>query len=122
MKKLKLLLASVLVIGGLGGAALARGPAKKFDENGDGKLDDAERAKMLAARAAHRAKRQADALAKYDANRNGVLDPAERKQMRSDRADARFKKLDADGDGKISQEEFKNGAMHKRGGGKHRAP
>jgi hypothetical protein len=93
LRNSKLLFVScALVLGTLGGSALAGGGGgrgamtKKFDENGDGKLDDAELAKMHAARDARRAKRKAAALAKYDANKNGVLDPAERKAMRADRA------------------------------------
>jgi hypothetical protein len=124
LKNWKLLFIScALVIGGLGGSALARGGGgrgamvKKFDENGDGKLDDAERAKLKAARDARKAKRKAEALARYDADKNGVLDPGERSTMRSDRAAERFKKLDTDGDGKISKDEFAAGAKHKGGRG-----
>jgi hypothetical protein len=64
-------------------------------------------------------------LAKYDLNHNGKLDPEERKLMIDDRAEKRFEKLDTNGDGVISKEEFKAGAekmagrMHKRFGHRH---
>ncbi|MBX3156300.1 MAG: hypothetical protein KF773_09905 [Deltaproteobacteria bacterium] len=127
LKKWKLILAtSVFAIAGLAGIAAARGGGeghragmlKKFDENGDGKLDDAERAKMKAARGQMKAKRMAEMLAKYDANKNGALDADEKKLMKHDRAAARFKKLDTDGNGVLSPAEFEAGAMHGRG--KHR--
>jgi hypothetical protein len=121
LKKWKLLfLTSTLVVAGFVGLAAAKGGGggkagmvKKFDENGDGKLDDAEEAKMKTVRGAMRAKREAAVLAKFDANKNGVLDPAEKKAMRAERAAERFKQLDKDGDGKLSLDEFQGGGMGK---------
>lgn len=50
---------------------------RKYDVNGDGKLDANERAAMQADRAAR--------LKKYDTNGNGRLDPNERAAMHADR-------------------------------------
>jgi hypothetical protein len=127
LRKWKLLLAtSAFVIAGFAGFAVAKGGSgahggkagmlKKFDEDGDGKLSDAEKAKMQTVFAAKRAKRQAEALSKYDSNKDGTLDRTEKKAMRDDRTAERFKKLDKDGDGKLSLDEFQSGG----GMGKHR--
>jgi hypothetical protein len=130
LRKWKLLLAtSAFVVAGFAGFAAAKGAGaghggmlKKFDEDGDGKLSDAEKAKMQTAFAAKRAKRLARAPSKYDANfdanHDGTLDPAEKKAMRDARAAERFERLDKDGDGKLSLDEFKAGGMG--GMGKHR--
>jgi hypothetical protein len=125
--KLKTLLAtSLLILGGLGGFAAAKGPGhghghggkkaliEKFDTNKDGTLDDAERAAMRGKFQAMKARRKAKLLAKFDANRNGVLDPAERTTIREQKAARRFAKLDANGDGTLTLDEFKAGR------GKHR--
>lgn len=89
---------------------------KKFDANGDGKLDDTEKQALKAERQARRAEK----LAKYDANKDGQLDDAERAQVRKDRVAARFQKLDANGDGSLSQEEFEAGmGKGKRFGKRH---
>jgi hypothetical protein len=90
---------------------------QKFDTNGDGVLDDSERAAMKAAFEAKRAQRHQEALAKYDTNKNGVLDPAERQVMRNDLLTTRFQTMDKNGDGMLSLDEFKAGA---RGPGLHR--
>jgi hypothetical protein len=45
---------------------------KKYDKNGDGKLDQEERAVL-------QKERQAEMLKKYDKNGDGILDEAERK-------------------------------------------
>jgi hypothetical protein len=125
-KKLRwIVVSSVLCVAAAGGLALAKGhdPAQKaavmqkFDQNGDGKLDDAERAKMKEAFAARRAAR----IAQFDADKDGALSPAERAAMQDARARARFARLDKDGDGKLSLDEFKAGAGrgHHRGGHHH---
>lgn len=134
-KKLKLaLVTSALAIGGLAGFAGAKGfhggdraaMKEKFDSNKDGTLDAAEKAKMKEAFAARHAQRKAEVLAKFDANKDGQLDDAERTAMRDTRIAARFTKLDANADGKLTLDEFKagQGTGHGRHGrrmmGKHR--
>jgi hypothetical protein len=122
--KLALLIAAPLVAGATtyavaeGDAPARKDLIQKFDQNGDGKLDDAERAQMKAAFEAKRAERQKAMLAKYDTNKDGKLDDAERKAMRDDKLSTRFQAMDKDGDGKLSLAEFKAGAGAK--GGFHR--
>ncbi len=125
LTKLKLaLLISAPLIAGAATYAAAQGSApshetliQKFDKNGDGVLDDAERADMRAAFAAKRAARRQAMLDKYDTNKDGKLEPAERAAMRNDLLTRKFQKLDANGDGVVSLDEFKAGAaraMHHR--------
>jgi len=110
--KLALAVAAPLVAGATTYALAdeAAPPARmveKFDRNADGKLDDAERGQMKQAFEAKRAARHQAALAKYDANRDGKLDEAERIAMRDDKMTERFHKLDKNGDGALSLDEFK---------------
>lgn len=119
MKKLKLIVVTATVsLAALVGVAAAKGHhggraamMQKFDANGDGKLDDAERAQAKAARVQQRAAR----IAQFDANKNGTLDPAEKQAMFETRAAARFAKLDANKDGKLTLDEFKAGKQMHRG-------
>jgi hypothetical protein len=114
--KLALLISAPLVAGAAtyaaaqGGAPSRQTVIQKFDTNGDGVLDDAERANMRAAFAAKRAARRQAMLDKYDTNKDGTLEPAERAAMRNDLLTRQFQKLDSNGDGVISLDEFKAGA------------
>jgi Ca2+-binding EF-hand superfamily protein len=92
---------------------------QKFDQNGDGKLDAAERAQMKAAFEAKRAEHHKEMLAKYDTNKDGKLDAAERKVMRDDKLTQRFQVMDKDSDGKLTLAEFKAGAGAKHGFHRH---
>jgi Ca2+-binding EF-hand superfamily protein len=112
------LLASPLVAGAAtyaiaDGDHAPRDLVQKFDKNGDGKLDDAERAQMKAEWQAKRAEREKEDLAKYDANKDGKLDDAERKALHDDRLTQRFQAMDKNGDGKLTLDEFKAGASAK---------
>jgi hypothetical protein len=130
LTKLKLaLLISAPLVAGATTYAVAQGDRptdkdmiQKFDTNGDGTLDDAERAQKKAAFQARRAEHHKQALAKYDANRDGTLDDAERAAMHDDRLAQRFQAMDANRDGQLSLDEFKasartKGAFH--GHGRH---
>jgi hypothetical protein len=135
MKKLKWIVAgTALSIATAGGLALANGSGghggagkraammQKFDANGDGALDDAERTKMRDAFAAKRAAKKAARVARFDADRDGALSQPERAAMKDELARERFGKLDKNGDGAISLDEFKAGRAFghgKRHGGRH---
>ena len=93
------LITAACLVGGVAGIAAADGGGRTFD----------------------RAAKKAEMLAKYDTNKNGVLDPAEKEAMHEARAEEMFKKLDKDGDGKLSLAEFKAGKQMRQGrGGKGR--
>jgi len=56
---------------------------QKYDANGNGQLDESEKAKIKADEAA-RIEKYRQELARYDANHNGKLDPDELAKMRDD--------------------------------------
>lgn len=121
LTKLKLALAiAAPLVAGAATYAAAQGPGperkaemlQKFDQNADGQLDDAERAKMKEAFAAKRAARHQEMLQKFDANRDGQLDKTERLAMHDAKAAERFQKLDKNGDGALSLDEFKAAKQH----------
>jgi hypothetical protein len=119
--KFALLIAAPLVAGATtyaaaqGDAPARKDQIQKFDSNGDGTLDDAERAQMRAAFEARRAARRQEVLAKYDLNKDGTLDDAERKAMRDQKLAERFQAMDKNRDGTLTLDEFKAGAANKAG-------
>jgi len=120
-KKMGALAALALTVTGGAVAALAQegggGKARlleKFDTNHDGKLDDAEKAAMREQMKAIREKHREAMLARFDVNKDGTLDPGERKAMLDTLATERFKKLDSNGDGVISLDEFRAAAASHR--------
>ncbi len=130
--KLALLVSAPLVAGGAT-FAVAQGQGdhprmmEKLDQNGDGQLDDAERAARKAAFEARHAERKAQKLARFDADRDGELSDAERQAMHAARLAERFQALDTNRDGVLSMDEFKadagkRGFRHhgRHGHGKHR--
>jgi len=99
---------------------------KRFDKDGDGKLNDEEKAAAKAAATERRDEMRDEALARFDANGDGKLDDTERAALREamqkerggkmtdeqrEKVRAEFEayaaKYDKDGDGKLSPEERK---------------
>jgi Ca2+-binding EF-hand superfamily protein len=77
--------------------------AKFFDANGDGTLDDTEKAALKK----FMDDRKADMLKKYDTDGDGKLSRDEWKAARKAHHDDMVKKYDTDGDGKLSRDERK---------------
>lgn len=119
-----------LAVGGLAAADGFRGGApraeilQKYDLNKDGKLDDGERAAMRADFKAKFEAKRADMISRFDTNKDGKLDDGEKAVMQDTLTTERFKKLDANGDGVISLDEFKAGTKEhfgmRHGRGAHR--
>ncbi|HEY4243407.1 MAG TPA: EF-hand domain-containing protein [Kofleriaceae bacterium] len=112
--KLKLILAtSAALLGGAVTLAAAQ-PAPSAA------VQPADRAQMRELRQEKRAEKRAAMKERFDSNRDGKLEPAERRAMRETLASERFAKLDKNGDGVITRDEFVQGAMHRhaRGFGK----
>ena len=129
--KIALALCGSLAAGGVAAAQGFHGGAdraeilQKYDLNKDGKLDDGEKAAMRADFKAKHEKMRAEMISKFDTNKDGKLDDGEKAAMRDTLATERFKKLDTNGDGVLSIDEFKagqkeHGMRHGRGGGFHR--
>jgi Ca2+-binding EF-hand superfamily protein len=70
----------------------------KFDKDGDGKLNDDEKAEAKAAR-------KKEMLEKFDADKNGKLNNDEKAAMREEMKKKILEKFDKDGDGELNKEE-----------------
>ena len=79
----------------------------RFDRNGNGVLDEAERAQMKETWKAKHEEKRAEKLARFDSNKDGVLDDAEKAVMRTERAEHLLAKLDVNKDGQLSMGEAK---------------
>jgi|GEM_PF-2538158 len=91
---------------------------KKYDKDGDGKLNDAERQAMFADRKAALEKQHRELEKKFDKNGDGKLDDQERAEMRAEMQkrypaasskmrEQLLKRFDKNGDGKLDEEERK---------------
>jgi hypothetical protein len=65
--------------------APSKAALKKYDANADGKLDEAETAKMKADEKAKRDAQKAEDLAKYDADKDGKLSKEETAKIKADK-------------------------------------
>ena len=77
----------------------------KFDKDGDGKLNEAEREAAKAARGEMEAARKTEMLAKFDADGDGTLSEDEKKTAQEAMKKKMLEKFDKDGDGKLSEDE-----------------
>lgn len=77
----------------------------KFDKDGDGKLNDDEKAEARAARGEREAARKKEMLEKFDADKDGKLNDDEKAAMREEVKKKILEKFDKDGDGKLNEEE-----------------
>lgn len=85
------------------GAMIRAKILKKFDKDGDGKLNDVERA---AAKEQFKTNHP-DLFAKADTNGDGDISPAERQAAREAIRKHIIEKFDKDGDGKLNEQERK---------------
>jgi Ca2+-binding EF-hand superfamily protein len=95
---------------------------KKYDANGDGKLDEHERQALRAERKSFREQHRKEMITRYDRNRDGKLDDAERKVLIDEKTAARFARIDTDRNGQISLAEFQAAAASKGFFRHHRGP
>jgi len=114
MKKISIALALCASL--VAGVAAA---APRWDSNGDGTVDAQEKAVHREQMKAKRAEMKQKMLQQFDANRDGTLDDNERAIMREQFAVEAFKRLDKDGNGQISFDEFKQAKQGKRFGKQH---
>ena len=104
MTKMKL---AIVLCGCLIGGVAAAAP--KWDANGDGTISAQEKAQRHEEMKAKREEMKAKMLAKFDTNKDGKLDQTERGVMKETFAIEAFKRLDTDGNGSLSLDEFKAG-------------
>ena len=99
---------------------------EKFDANGDGHLDETERAAAKSAMQAKRAERKQQILAEFDVDGDGQLN-AEEKAAAKEAFKAKMKeRFDENGDGELDEDErramkramqHRKRMRHRRGGG-----
>ena len=84
-------------------------PAKmveKFDKDGDGKLNDEERAEAKASEGKMKVgKKRAEMIAKFDKDGDGELNKEEEAALRADKKQKLIEQFDEDKDGKLNEEE-----------------
>jgi hypothetical protein len=79
----------------------------KFDKDGDGKINEEERAAAKAAREEMQAARKKEVLEKFDKDGDGKLNDEERMAAHEGMKKKMLEKFDKDGDGELSEEERK---------------
>ncbi|MDD4869996.1 MAG: EF-hand domain-containing protein [Kiritimatiellae bacterium] len=94
--------------GGHGKGKISEEILKKFDKDGDGKLNDEEKAAAKAAMEAKKAEREKKMLAEFDKDGDGKLsdeEKAARDKKMEENKKKMLEKFDTDKDGKLSDEE-----------------
>lgn len=92
---------------------------EKFDKDGDGKLNEEERAAAKAAREEMMEARKKEMLGKFDKDGDGELNGEEKEAMKEGRKKMMLEKFDKDGDGKLNdaeRAEMRKVMQHRPGG------
>jgi len=92
----------------------------KFDKDGDGKLNDEERAAARSAREGMMEARKKEMLEKFDTDKDGTLDDTEKAAMHEARKKMMLEKFDANKDGTLDDTE--KAAMRKEMGDRPGGP